>query len=208
MFKIKICGITNVEDAEFAIDAGADVIGVVCHAKSARTVHITEVTDIVKAIDPSRLVLLFVNAPVDIVQKFCEITPQSWLQFHGDEQPKFCNSFNLPYVKAVIPTTNTDVNNQAKQHPQAKAILCDGGGGMGKQVDSSLIPEKSNRLLPLILAGGLNPDNVVASIKKFSPDAVDVSSGVCVKDNPRKKDFAMVTKFISQAKDAFNSYVT
>ena len=195
--RIKICGITRPEDAEKALVLGADTIGCVFHAASAR--HVTEeiARDIQVVVgDAGTLVGLFVNPTVDQVQAVLDRVELDVLQFHGQESPAFCRQFGLPYLKAVAMSADVDLSAMNDAYSSARGLLLDsahGGqfGGTGhrfdwKWVDAGL----ENRLM---LAGGLHADNVVDAIRQVRPAAVDVSSGVerekGIKDSDRMRAF-------------------
>ena len=195
--RIKICGITRPEDAEKALVLGADTIGCVFHAASAR--HVTEeiARDIQVVVgDAGTLVGLFVNPTVDQVQAVLDRVELDVLQFHGQESPAFCRQFGLPYLKAVAMSADVDLSAMNDAYSSARGLLLDsahGGqfGGTGhrfdwKWVDAGL----ENRLM---LAGGLHADNVADAIRQVRPAAVDVSSGVerekGIKDSDRMRAF-------------------
>lgn len=182
MVRIKICGITCIEDALVAAKAGADAIGLVFHAPSPRAVDIDQAARIVRALPPFvTSVGLFVNASEERVNQVLAQVPLDLLQFHGDEPDEFCQRFARPYLKAVRVRPGDDLNALAAQWPGAAGILLDSykpgvPGGTGETFDWSMIP--SRRDWPLVLAGGLQADNVHEAIKLTSPWAVDVSGGV------------------------------
>lgn len=197
MFRVKICGVTTVADAQNAIAAGADAIGMVCYAAAPRCIDKAKVAQIAAVIpDEVTPVLLFVNAPAPTVTEFLELVPQAWLQFHGNETPQFCTSFNRPYLIACTPEQPDDITEVMATHPEAAGIVCDGGGGQGKSFAYELIP--AQRSLPLVLAGGLTPSNVALAIEEVQPDAVDTSSGVCVAGDPLRKDERLLQEFVAQ----------
>jgi phosphoribosylanthranilate isomerase len=180
--RIKICGITRPEDAKAAATAGADAIGLVFHPPSPRNVDPETAAGIVRSLPPFvAAVALFMNAGVDHVRSCLNAVPLDLLQFHGDERPEFCRSFGRRYVKAVAMGTATDPLGYAARYPDAAGFLLDshGGGrmgGTGDRFDWSLIPGAF--AAPLILAGGLDPENVADGVRQVRPYAVDVSSGV------------------------------
>ena len=195
--RIKICGITRPEDAEKALVLGADTIGCVFHAASAR--HVTEeiARDIQVVVgDAGTLVGLFVNPTVDQVQAVLDRVELEVLQFHGQESPAFCRQFGLPYLKAVAMSADVDLSAMNDAYSSARGLLLDsahGGqfGGTGHRFDWRWVDAGlENRL---ILAGGLNADNVVDAIRQVRPAAVDVSSGVerekGIKDSDRMRAF-------------------
>ena len=200
MTRIKICGITRLEDALDAVLSGADALGLVFYDKSPRHISLQQATQIVDAIPPFvTLVGLFVNATAEEVRKVMQAVPLDALQFHGEEDPVFCAQFGRPYLKAIRVKAGVDLVQCAADFAGAQGLLLDAyvegvPGGTGSAFDWGLIP--LDLPLPVILSGGLNPDNVAAAIKKVRPYAVDVSSGV----EQRKgiKDAAKVAAFINE----------
>ena len=198
--RIKICGINHREDALKAVEAGADAIGLVFVEKSPRYVSLTEARIIADSLPPFvTLIGLFMDAPEETVREALNVLPISLLQFHGDESPEFCEQFDVPYIKALRMGENVNVIAYAQQYANAAGILLDAfhegvGGGTGKTFDWDLIP--TNVPLPLILAGGLNIENVASAIEKVHPYAVDVSSGV--ESRPAVKDYKKIEEFIKE----------
>ncbi|OMH38701.1 phosphoribosylanthranilate isomerase [Motiliproteus sp. MSK22-1] len=198
--RVKICGITRVEDAAAAVDAGADAIGLVFYDPSPRSVAIQQAVEICQAIPAFVTVTaLFVDAPVEQVRDVLSQVPVDLLQFHGDESPQYCRSFSRPYIKAIRVREGLDVPAFARQFPCSKALLLDAyrpgvPGGTGETFDWGLIPE--NLDLPVILAGGLNPDNIESAVAQVRPFAVDVSGGVEAAKGI--KDSQLVNQFIKE----------
>lgn len=182
MVRIKICGITRVEDALAAAQAGADAIGLVFYAPSPRAVSTAQAAAIIRALPPFiSTVGLFVDASAEEVRAVLAEVPLDVLQFHGDEAAEFCSQFGRPYLKALRVRAGDDLNALAAQWPDAAGILLDSykagvPGGTGEIFDWSLIP--AQRDWPLVLAGGLTPENVAEAVERASPWAVDVSGGV------------------------------
>lgn len=180
--RVKICGITRIEDALAAIEAGADALGFVFYAPSPRHVSIESARDIIKQLPPFvSTVGLFVNPESEFVWDVLEEIPLSILQFHGDEDQDFCEQFHQPWMKALQVKPDMDVLGRIAEYPNASGILLDAWhpdlkGGTGHAFDWASFPRNSNRAL--ILAGGLNPDNVAQAIRQTQPYAVDVSGGV------------------------------
>jgi len=178
----KICGITRVEDALAAADAGADAIGLVFYAKSPRAVSVPQARAIVAALPPFvTTVGLFVNASRCELNEILEAVPLDLLQFHGDETASDCAGYHRPYIKALRVRPGEDVRARCAEYPQAAGILLDTfvagvPGGTGEAFDWRLVPEDPG--CPIILAGGLTPENVTAAIRQVRPWAVDVSGGV------------------------------
>lgn len=178
----KICGITRIEDALAAVDAGADAIGFVFYAKSPRAVSVEQARAITAALPPFiTTVGLFVNISRCELTEILEIVPLDLLQFHGDETPEDCDGYHRPYIKALRVQAGDDIAASCRAYSRASGILLDTyvagvPGGTGEAFDWSLIPQTLSK--PIILAGGLTPDNVAQAIAQVRPYAVDVSGGV------------------------------
>jgi len=200
----KICGITRVEDALIAAEAGADAIGLVFYGKSPRAVSVQQARAIVAALPPFvTTVGLFVNASRCELNEILDAVPLDALQFHGDEQPADCEGFHRRWYKALRVKAGDDIRAQAARYAGASAILLDTfvagvPGGTGEVFDWSLIPADLPK--PLILAGGLTPGNVRQAIAEVRPFAVDVSGGVELSKGI--KDAASVHEFVRQVRAA------
>ena len=199
MVKIKICGFTDAENAQQAALTGIDAIGLNFYAKSPRHVNIDSAREIVAALPPFvNKVGLFVNANPSLIDEvLCEVVLDT-LQFHGDESPSDCAQYEMPFIKAIRVSPEVDLIKTANEYSQAGALLLDTYqsdfyGGSGKSFDWSLA--KIELDLPIILAGGLTPDNVSAAIDIAQPYAVDVSSGV--ESAKGLKDIDKIRAFIS-----------
>jgi phosphoribosylanthranilate isomerase len=180
--RVKICGITRVQDALAAAKSGADAIGLVFYEKSPRFVSIQRATEIMAALPPFVSVVgLFVNASQAEVQRVLDALHLDVLQFHGDEAPEDCHRYGLPYIKAVRVKQDTNLLQYAFAYHDAQALLLDtysegAVGGTGLVFDWSLVPTQLS--LPIVLAGGLDAGNVAQAIQQTKPYAVDVSGGV------------------------------
>ncbi|MEN8206547.1 MAG: phosphoribosylanthranilate isomerase [Pseudomonadota bacterium] len=180
--RVKICGITRVEDAAAVVQYGADALGLVFYPKSPRCVDITRAREIAGSVAPFvTVVALFVNAAPDYIRRIIESVPVGLLQFHGDEDNGACKSFGLPFIKSIAMQEGMNAGSLMERYPDAAGFLLDAWqpqshGGSGETFDWSTVPESSPG--PLILAGGLTPGNVSTAIKTIRPYAVDVSSGV------------------------------
>ncbi len=180
--RVKICGITRPEDGTAAASAGADAIGLVFYARSPRFVTAMQARAIIAALPPFvTTVGLFVDASTAEIEEILGTVPLDTLQFHGEEPPEFCASFGRPYLKALSMRDDINLHSEAERFTSAAALLVDTfqaglPGGTGVTFDWTRIPADLGK--PLILAGGLNPDNVAQAIKQARPYAVDVSSGV------------------------------
>ncbi|MCS4260160.1 phosphoribosylanthranilate isomerase [Pseudomonas protegens] len=178
----KICGITRIEDALAAVAAGADAIGLVFYAKSPRAVNVQQARAIIAALPPFvTSVGLFVNASRCELGEILDAVPLDLLQFHGDESAADCEGYHRPYIKALRVKAGDDIAAACLAYPRASGILLDTyvegvPGGTGEAFDWSLVPQGLSK--PIILAGGLTPDNVSAAIARVRPYAVDVSGGV------------------------------
>ena len=180
--RVKICGITRVQDALAAVAHGADAIGLVFYAESPRNVSMQTAKAIVDALPPFiSAVGLFVNASQTKIETVLSHLRLDVLQFHGDETPAESEQYNLPYLKAIRVKSDTNLLQYCIDFSHAKALLLDAYsvdafGGTGQQFDWKLIPK--NLPMPIILAGGLTAENVGLAIKQVQPYAVDVSGGV------------------------------
>jgi len=201
---VKICGITRPEDALAAARAGAHAIGLVFYAKSPRHVTPARAAEIVRVLPPFvTTVGLFVNATAEEVRATLAGAPVALLQFHGEETPDFCRQFGRPYVKAVRVKPGVDLIQYARDFNDAKALLLDAyveglHGGSGAAFDWSLIPR--DLPLPVILSGGLTPENVAEAVRRVRPSAVDVSSGV--ESAKGIKDAQKIAAFIKGVRNA------
>lgn len=198
MTEIKICGITNLEDARCAFECGADALGFIFHPGSPRYLAPDAAREIIQGL-PAEItkVGVFVNRDHDVVKGIMKFCGLDILQLHGDEAPEYCRNFSLfSLIKAVSGRTEIDLHLLSK-YP-AKAFLVDSRdqeryGGTGIKSDWTLA-KKIGEIKPLILAGGLNAENIREAIETVSPDAVDISSGV--ETAPGKKDPGKVKDLI------------
>ena len=180
--RVKICGITRPQDATAVVEQGADALGLVFYPPSPRAVSIEQAQQVVAKVPAFVTVTaLFVNPSVEQVQSTIDNVRIDLLQFHGDEDDAFCRQFNRPYIKALRVRQASDLVASCLRFPDALAILLDSykpgvPGGTGETFDWSLIPTELPK--PLILAGGLESDNVTQAIQATQPFAVDVSGGV------------------------------
>jgi phosphoribosylanthranilate isomerase len=180
--RIKICGITCHGDAQEAVYAGVDAIGLVFYPPSPRALDIASAKQVVAGLPPFVcLVGLFVDAERAQVEQACAALPLGLLQFHGDESEAYCRSFGLPYMKAVRVAADTDVNLQLGAYASASALLLDTWrqgtpGGTGETFDWNAVPAGAGPRC--VLAGGLTPENVGAAIAQTDVYGVDVSGGV------------------------------
>ncbi len=202
--KIKICGITNFEDALNASRLGADALGFVFVENSPRYIKPHDAAHIINKLPPFiNKVGLFVDPSKQEVEDAARIANFDILQFHGDESEGFCNQFNLPYIKAISVKTDVNLLEYSRQYASASALLLDAyseeaRGGTGKTFDWNLIPKEGS--IPLIVAGGLNNENIADLLRQVMPYAVDVSGGVEI--SKRQKDCKKMEDFILGVRNA------
>ena len=201
MIRIKICGLTRPEDVDAAVNMGADAIGFVFYPESKRYVSPEMARRLVGRVPPFvTTVGLFVNESPLIIEEILSEVPLSLLQFHGNESAYDCERYFRPYVKAIRVNGETDFSDIQAQFASAKGFLLDADskafGGSGQTFDWSLIPETFNK--PVILAGGLNAENVEEAIRQVKPYAVDVSSGV--ESEPGIKCHSKMRAFIEKVR--------
>ena len=198
--RVKICGITRLEDALIAIEAGADALGFVFYEPSPRYVSSEKAAEIIEQLPAFvTTTALFVNETAEKIDRICDETRIDLLQFHGDESPEFCNRFQRPYIKALRMKPELDLQHEAERYSEAQAILLDAyrpgvPGGTGEVFDWDRIPQKHPA--PLILAGGLTVENIANAVASVAPYAVDVSGGV--EQSKGIKDADKVEKFINE----------
>ena len=202
--RVKICGITRLPDLHAACEAGADALGFVFYEKSPRHVSIANAAGLLRELPPFvQSVGLFVNAGPAFIESVLQAVPLDLLQFHGDETPADCARFGRPYIKAERVNRESDLLKCTADFDAARGLLLDAWvpgmpGGTGERFDWSLIPPALPK--PVILSGGLTPDNVAEAVQRVRPWAVDVSSGVEVSKGV--KDAHLVAQFIAKAKEA------
>lgn len=186
-----------------AVEAGADAIGLVFYPPSPRFVSFERAAALAALIPPFvTTVGLFVNPDRAFVSEALARVPLQLLQFHGDESEADCSAYGRPWIKAARVRPGVDLVEFAACHPSASGLLLDafveGYGGGGKVFDWSLIPGNLDK--PLILSGGLDPDNVGEAVRRVRPWAVDVSSGV--ESGKGIKDAALIAAFVAGVRHA------
>jgi phosphoribosylanthranilate isomerase len=205
--RVKICGITRPGDARAAADAGADAIGLVFYPPSPRFLSVERALEIRDALPPFvQTVALFVNPDAAQVAQVIGRVKPAMLQFHGEETPRFCHEFGLPYIKACRvkggANSGVDLLEYLRPFSHAAAWLLDSHveeyGGVGERFDWSLAPAVHER--PLVLSGGLTPGNVAEAIRRVRPWGVDVSSGV--ESAKGLKDAAKIAAFVAEVRNA------
>lgn len=201
--RIKICGLTRVDDVRAAAFAGADAIGLVFYPPSPRYVDLQAAGALARAAPPFVSVVgLFVNADPAFVRQTLAAVPLHLLQFHGDEDESYCRQFDRPYLKAARVSPGLNLLQYSASFASAQALVLDacveGYGGGGQVFDWSLIPAALDR--PLVLSGGLDAGNVGEAIARVRPAAVDVSSGV--ESGKGIKDAEKIRAFIAAVRAA------
>ncbi len=196
--QVKICGITNLADAQAAIEAGADALGFIFYEKSPRYMTIPAVAEIFKKSTLRIMrVGVFVNAPEDFVLRAVAECGLSLLQFHGDEPPEFCTQFDVMSMKAFRIRDVESLKDLPKYPTDAwllDACSAENLGGSGEKFNWQIAVEAQKFGRPVFIAGGLTPENVAGAVRHVKPFGVDVSSGV--ESSPGMKDHAKVRAFI------------
>lgn len=199
--KIKICGITNIADAIAAVTAGADALGFMFFEGSSRFIPNDKIKAIIRELPPFvTKVGVFVNATREQVEQAIKETGIDTLQFHGDETPEACRGFGLKTIKAFRIQGKDMLATMPRYDVDAwllDSFVSGKKGGTGKTFDWDLAVHATSLGTPVILAGGLNPDNVARAVAQVQPFGVDVSSGV--EFEPGKKDHAKIATFIQRA---------
>lgn len=203
--RVKLCGMTRIEDALGAARLGADAIGLVFADASPRRVDATQAAAIAAAMPPFvARVALFLDQDADFVARTLAAVPVDLLQFHGREDAGFCRAFGRPYLKVVPMADVGDVGAFAARYPDAAGFLLDShgagaAGGSGRTFDwARAVAAVAAIERPVLLAGGLRPENVHEAVTRVKPWAVDASSGV--EASPGSKDHARMAAFIDEVR--------
>ena len=205
--RIKICGITREQDGVAASRLGADAIGLVFYPPSPRAVTLSQAKAIVKSLPPFVTVVgLFVNEERSAIERILSEVPLDLLQFQGDESAEACCGFGRPWIKAIHMREDIDLASVEQEYAAASGLLLDTyqaglPGGTGRVFDWNRIPPSLAG--KIILAGGLNGDNVEQAVRQLHPYAVDVSGGV--EASKGIKDAAKIEAFIAGVKRGDNS---
>ena len=204
--RIKICGVTDADTARVAVAAGADAIGLIFHPPSTRHLEQQQAASICRAVGPFvSTVAVMVNPTAECVRAIIEQVNPSHLQFHGEEPADFCAAFGKPYIKALRVADGVNLPEMESRYPSAGGILLDTHapdryGGTGAAFDWNRA--RYGGALPLILAGGLTPENVAEALAQVSPFGVDVSSGV---ETAGRKDAEKIRRFCSEVNKLLQS---
>jgi phosphoribosylanthranilate isomerase len=195
--RVKFCGITKLDDALLAVELGVDALGFVFYAQSPRSIDPRSAQTIIEKLPAFvTTVGLFVDTDSTLIEEVLAQAPIDVVQFHGSESPAQCATVSRPYIKAIRMAPDADLQVEARNYSTAQALLVDtysekSAGGTGSVFDWNRIPAQLSK--PVILAGGLGPDNVAAAIRSVRPFAVDVSSGIeCdygIKDREKMQHF-------------------
>ena len=205
---IKFCGFTNTDDIQYALDCDIDYIGLIFTEKSPRCISINQAEKLCQLCDgKKKIVGVFMDQSKKFVDNIIDNLNLNFLQFHGNEPYDYCNSFNQKYTKTLHINNPAYEFNVINKYHDAYAFLLDMSignikGGTGKTFDWSLINKYKNNkhkiTKPLIIAGGLNPDNVISLINQYNPYGVDVNSGI--ESKVGKKDYLLMKKFIENVR--------
>tara|TARA_B100001123_G_C15344126_1_gene1036239 strand:- start:2663 stop:3298 length:636 start_codon:yes stop_codon:yes gene_type:complete len=199
MIPVKICGITRLADAISAVELGASAIGFIFYEKSPRAITLNDAHAISEKLPTNTVkVGVFVNSPVDFIERSISNVPLDALQLHGDEPPQFCDQFNLPVLKGIQISDEKSLREMKRF--DVDGFLLDTAsngtyGGTGRTFDWSLIDDKSTEV-PIILSGGLRPENVLSAVETVRPSAIDVNSGV--ESKPGVKDHEKIHCLVDQ----------
>lgn len=198
--RIKMCGMTREQDVNYAIQLGVDAIGLIFARQSSRCIDIETAKSLLLRLPPFvSAVAVLVNPEVNDVNNIIENLPIDMLQFHGEESSEFCEQFNKPFIKAIPANSSEFILNACSLYKNSSALLLDTPhpelyGGSGKLFDWKIIPK--NTSLPIIIAGGLNSENIAISVKTYRPYAIDLCSGIEFAKGI--KDFNKMQQFMSK----------
>ena len=197
MTRVKFCGLRHKDDIADAVALGVDALGFVFYEPSSRCVAPEDAATLTRSV-PAFLtrVGLFVNENAETIKRIFEIARLNLIQYHGEESPEFCDSVGLPYIKAFRVQQDMDIRGAIDRYPNASGFLLDAyvkgqPGGTGERFDWGLIPRS---YAPIILAGGLTPDNAKDAIEQVAPWALDVSGGI--ESKPGRKDPDKMARFM------------
>ena len=214
MIPVKICGITSQKNARLAVNYGASAIGIIFYDKSPRYVHPQQATEWIKKVSGKvKKVGVFVDEQIEVIQSIANELGLDYIQLHGDEQPEYCAEIITPVIKVI--RVDNHVDNSVLEGYDVHAFLLDTfkkgiPGGTGEQFDWDLISDLETDT-PIILSGGLRPDNIIRGIERIKPAAVDVNSGVEVsvgeKDESKMRQLFEVLKNTDNHFNLFNNTI-
>ncbi|WP_438767690.1 phosphoribosylanthranilate isomerase [Kushneria sp. TE3] len=200
--RIKICGLTREADVDAAVEAGADALGFVMWPGSKRALTVERLERLAARVPPFvTRVGLFVDQEADVVMRCAPWLDM--LQFHGNEAPEACDLYGMSWLKALRMRDDIDLAHEAERYHRARGLLLDAyrpgvPGGTGETFDWSRVPR--DPALPMILAGGLTPDNIARAVDQVAPFGVDVSGGV--EAGAGIKDPDLIRAFIDRVQNA------
>lgn len=196
MLKVKICGITNYDDAAMAVSLGADALGFIFVPASPRQIEPAIAADIIRRLPPFiKSTGVFVNEDISVIKDIIDYCGLDIIQLHGDEAPAMCESLMPRTIKAIRVKNDTDTSQLEAYIGKVRAFLLDtysekATGGTGKTFNWDKAIEINALGLPVILAGGLKPSNIEEAIRKVRPYGVDINSGI--EKSPGKKDHELM----------------
>ena len=202
--KIKICGITNFQDASLAVSLGADALGFI-FASSPRNISPEKARDIIRNIPPFvKSVGVFVDEDSQVIKETVEQCGIDLIQLHGDESPEQCHEFMPRTIKAIKMRDASVLQSVKSYYGHVRALLLDTysmerAGGTGKSFDWNLAIEAKGTTIPIILAGGLGPSNIGNAVSSVRPYAVDVNSGI--EESPGQKSPALMKELFEKMKN-------
>lgn len=202
--RIKFCGMTDAGDIAQAVALGVDAIGLIFVERSRRHLSIDQGRALRRALPPFiTAVALTMDAPVTQLREILQTVRPDWLQFHGVEPEQDCAGYGLPWLKAIPMTDAAPASDWIARYPRAGGFVLDAhaageAGGSGRRFDWQQVPEAQGR--PLLLAGGLDPDNVHEAICAVRPYAVDVASGI--ESSPGRKCPQRMARFVAEVRRA------
>lgn len=205
MVKVKICGITNYEDALFAVESGADALGFI-FAESPRRILPEAALEIIRRLPPFvKSVGVFVNDPPERITDIVSLCGIDLVQLHGEESPEICGQFMQRVIKTIAVKDNSVMEDLRSYQGRVRGLLLDTysdnlAGGTGRTFNWDLAIKAKGLGIPVILAGGLGPSNIAEAVSKVKPYAVDVNSGV--EERPGKKSHALITELFEKIEKA------
>ncbi len=205
MVKVKICGITNYEDALFAVESGADALGFI-FADSPRRILPEAALDIIRRLPPFiKSVGVFVDEAPERITEIVSLCGIDLIQLHGKEPPGICGQFMQRVIKAIAVRDNSVIEDLRPYQGRVRGLLLDTysenlAGGTGRTFNWDLAIKAKELGIPVILAGGLGPSNIVEAVSKVKPYAVDVNSGV--EERPGKKSHVLITELFEKVEKA------
>ncbi len=203
--RVKVCGITNIEDAKVCVELGVYAIGFIFAKKSPRRITFEKAREIISSLPPFiQSVGVFVNEEYQLIEDAIRYCGLDLVQLHGDESPQICERLMPRVIKAIRVKDRSSLGEIEKYRGKVKAILLDTyvkevEGGTGRSFDWSIAKEAKKFGIPIILSGGIGPDNIKEAIRTVNPFAVDINSKV--EERPGKKSAYLLRRFMEELKD-------